>query len=466
MIPVLIHRPHGTMSLANPRVSVMRNDTATTIESKPAPAAPPARRDAAIAPRRPQIVIIGAGFGGLAAAHALRKARVDVTVIDKRNYHLFQPLLYQVATAGLSPAQIASPIRGILRNQRNATVLMGKVTAIDRAAKIVIAGNQRVPYDYLVVATGARHAYFGHDEWEPFAPGLKKIEDATDIRRRILIAFERAETETNPDERERLLTFIVIGGGPTGVEIAGAIAELAKTALARDFRNIDPRLARIILVEAGSRILPTFRESLSAAATRALVRLGAEVRTGTPVTACAEDHVMAGAERIDTRTVLWAAGVAASPAAKWLGAPKDKAGRVVVNADLTLPGHPEIFVVGDTAAMKDEKGAPVPGIAPAAKQAGVYAAAAIKARVAGRNFPGPFRYRHAGNLATIGRKAAVVDFGWLRLRGNPAWWLWSIAHIFFLIGFRNRITVTLDWFWSYLTFQRSSRLITGGGPDD
>lgn len=439
----------------------MRDESATIKESRPAA---PIRGAGAV--RRPRVVIIGAGFGGLSAAHALRKTPVDVTVIDKRNYHLFQPLLYQVATAGLSPAQIASPIRGILRNQKNATVLMGRVTAIDKAAKVVVAGEQRVPYDYLIVATGARHAYFGHDEWEPYAPGLKKIEDATDIRRRILIAFEQAETESDPAERGRLLTFVVIGGGPTGVEIAGAIAELAKTALARDFRNIDPRQARIILVEAGPRVLPPFRESLSAAAERALKRLGAEVRLGAPVTEVAADHVMIGTERIETRTVLWAAGVAASPAAKWLGAQKDKAGRAIVNADLTLPGHPEIFVIGDTAAMKDEKGAPVPGIAPAAKQAGAFAAAAIKARVAGRDFPGPFRYRHAGDLATIGRKAAVVDFGWLRLRGNPAWWLWGIAHIFFLIGFRNRITVTLDWFWSYLTFQRGSRLITGGGPED
>ena len=452
------------MFSATTAIAAMRDTASTTTAS--GSAAAPETRAAAPAARRPRIVIIGAGFGGLAAAHALRNAPLDVTVIDKRNYHLFQPLLYQVATAGLSPAQIASPIRGILRRQRNATVLMGKVSAIDKAARTVIAGDQRVPYDYLVVATGARHAYFGRDEWEPFAPGLKKIEDATDIRRRILIAFERAETETDPAERERLLTFVVIGGGPTGVEIAGAIAELANTALARDFRNIDPRLARIVLVEAGPRILAAFPESLSAAAERALVRLGATVRKGTPVSAVAEDHVMVGAERIETRTVLWAAGVAASPAAKWLGAQKDRAGRAIVNADLTLPGHPEIFVIGDTAAMKDPKGQPVPGIAPAAKQAGNFAAAAIAARVTGRDHPGPFRYRHAGNLATIGRKSAVVDFGWLRLRGNPAWWLWGLAHIFFLIGFRNRITVTLDWFWSYLTFQRGSRLITGGGPDD
>lgn len=416
--------------------------------------------------RRPRVVIVGAGFGGLAAAYALRKAPVDITVVDKRNYHLFQPLLYQVATAGLSPAQIASPIRGILRRQRNATVVMGRVTGVDKAGKAVLVGAQRLPYDYLIVATGARHAYFGHDEWEPFAPGLKKIEDATDIRRRILVAFEKAETETDPAERARLLTFVVIGGGPTGVEIAGAMAELANKALAADFRNIDPRQARVILAEAGPRILPSFPDNLSAAAARALVRLGAEVRTGTAVTACADDHVMIGSDRIETRTMIWAAGVAASPAAKWLGAEKDRAGRAIVNADLTLPGAPEIFVIGDTAAMKDTKGQQVPGIAPAAKQAGAYAAAAILTHVKGRAAPGPFRYRHFGNLATIGRKSAVVDFGWLRLRGNPAWWLWGIAHIFFLIGFRNRLTVMLDWFWSYLTFQRGSRLITGGGPDD
>jgi len=443
------------MFSGNSAIEAMRDNAAAPLTSAPA------QKPDAASPRLPQVVIIGAGFGGLSAAHALRRAPVDVTVIDKRNYHLFQPLLYQVATAGLSPAQIASPIRGILRNQRNAVVRMGKVRGIDKTAKLVSTDDHQVPYDYLIVATGARHAYFGHDEWEPFAPGLKKIDDATDIRRRILIAFEKAETETDPAERDRLLTFVVIGGGPTGVEIAGAIAELANTALARDFRNIDPRLARIILVEAGPRILPSFRESLSAAAARALVRLGAQVRTGTPVTAVTDDHVMVGSERIETRTVLWAAGVEASPAAKWLGCAKDKAGRVTVNADLTIPGHPEIFVIGDTAAMKDKNGGPVPGIAPAAKQAGAYAAAAIKARLEGRDVGSPFRYRHAGDLATIGRKAAVVDFGWLRLRGNPAWWLWSAAHIFFLIGFRNRITVTLDWLWSYLTFQRGSRLITG-----
>jgi NADH:ubiquinone reductase (H+-translocating) len=451
------------MLAARPKLALMSDDGAKSGETRPAvrqavPAAVPARR--------PRIVIVGAGFGGLAAAYALRGAPVDVTVIDKRNYHLFQPLLYQVATAGLSPAQIASPIRGILRRQRNATVVMGKVAGVDKAGKAVLLGAQRLPYDYLIVATGARHAYFGHDEWEPFAPGLKKIEDATDIRRRILIAFEKAETETDPAERARLLTFVIIGGGPTGVEIAGAVAELANKALAADFRNIDPRQARILLAEAGPRILPSFPENLSAAAERALIRLGAQVRTGTAVTACAEDHVMIGSERIETRTMIWAAGVAASPAAKWLGAEKDRAGRTIVNADLTLPGAPEIFVVGDTAAMKDTKGQPVPGIAPAAKQAGKYAALNILARVKGREPPVPFRYRHMGNLATIGRKSAVVDFGWLRLRGNPAWWLWGAAHIFFLIGFRNRLTVTLDWFWSYLTFQRGSRLITGGGPDD
>jgi len=461
MIPVtLLHTPpHAPRDGAPPLVA-----------AKPAP--PSAARSPGISHAanvrdgRPQIVIIGAGFGGLAAAHALRNVPVDITVVDKRNYHLFQPLLYQVATAGLSPAQIASPIRGILRHQRNATVLMGKVSGVDRASRLVFAGTQRIPYDYLIVATGARHAYFGHDEWEPFAPGLKKIEDATDIRRRILIAFEKAETETDPAERARLLTFVVIGGGPTGVEVAGAVAELAKTALASDFRNIDPRLTRVLLVEAGPRVLPVFPESLSGAAKRALERLGVEVRVGQAVTACASDHVMVGPERIETRTMIWAAGVAASPAARWLGAEKDRAGRVVADADLTLPGSPEIFVIGDTAATKDSNGAPVPGIAPAAKQAGIYAAHVIKARVKGRALPGRFRYRHLGNLATIGRKAAVADFGWLRLRGNPAWVLWGAAHIFFLIGFRNRLTVMMDWLWAYISYQRGSRLITGGGPDD
>ncbi len=440
------------------------------LDSRLAPARSQPRPDKTVLPHtaspgRPHVVIVGAGFGGLAAAHALRHAPVDVTVIDKRNYHLFQPLLYQVATAGLAPSQIASPIRNILRRQRNATVLMARVTAIDVEGKAVIADRRRIAYDHLIVASGARHAYFGHGEWEPFAPGLKKIEDATDIRRRILIAFEKAETETDAAERERLLTFVVIGAGPTGVEMAGAVAELAKKALASDFRNIDPRHARIILVEGGPRVLPSFPPALSAAARRALERLGVEVRLGTPVGRCDEFGVVVGDERIETRTVIWAAGVAASPAAKWLGAAKDDAGRVIVAADLTVPGHREIFVIGDTAAMKTTDGRPAPGIAPAAKQAGAYAAKVILARIHGRQHPGPFRYRHFGNLATIGRREAVIDFGWLRLRGSLAWLLWGAAHIFFLIGFRNRIVVMLDWLWAYLLFHRGSRLITGAGNE-
>ncbi len=415
----------------------------------------------------PRVVIVGAGFGGLAAATALKRAPVAVTLIDRRNYHLFQPLLYQVATAALSPADIAQPIRAILRRQRNAEVLLGRVTGVDTDAReVLIAGSgarkeRRIPYDYLIVATGARHAYFGHDEWEPFAPGLKKIEDATDIRRRILSAFEDAEVATDPTERARCLTFVVVGGGPTGVELAGAIAELARQTIAADFRHIDPRDARVLLIEAGPRLLAAFPERLASFARGALERLGVEVRLDTMVTGVDAEDVTMGEERLDARTVLWAAGVAASPAARWLGADKDRAGRVKVGADLTLPGHPEIFVIGDTAQAIDANGRELPGIAPAAKQAGEYVAKVIRALVRGRKAPGPFRYRHLGNLATIGRKAAVADFGSLRLKGRIAWWLWGLVHIYFLIGFRNRLAVALDWLWAYLTFQRGARLITG-----
>jgi NADH dehydrogenase FAD-containing subunit len=411
--------------------------------------------------RLPRVVIIGAGFGGLAAATALKNAAVQVTVIDRRNYHLFQPLLYQVATAALSPADIAQPIRSILRRQRNATVLLGRVTGIDTAARQVLIGERRVAYDHLIVATGARHAYFGHDDWEPFAPGLKKIEDATDVRRCILLAFEQAEIAEDLNERAALLTFVVIGGGPTGIELAGAIAELARQALAADFRKIDPRDARVILIEAGPRVLPTFPEKLSNIARRALERLGVEIRLGAPVTECDADGVGVRGERIAARTILWAAGVAASPAARWLGAEEDRAGRVKVQADLSLPGHPEVFVIGDTALAIDAAGNPLPGIAPAAKQAGGYVAQVIRARIAGRKTPRPFRYRHLGNLATIGRKAAVADFGRIRLSGRVAWLLWGLVHIYFLIGFRNRLAVSLDWLWAYLTFERGARLITG-----
>jgi NADH dehydrogenase len=411
--------------------------------------------------RLPRVVVVGAGFGGLAAATGLRTAPVAVTVIDKRNYHLFQPLLYQVATAALSPADIATPIRAILRGQTNAEVLLAKVANIDKERREVVLEDRRVPYDYLIVATGARHAYFGHDEWERFAPGLKKIDDATELRRRILLAFEQAEIATDEAERRRLLTFVVIGGGPTGVEMAGAIAELAKMALARDFRHIDPRQARILLIEAGPRILTAFPPKLSEKAERALSRLGVEVRTGTPVTACDEDGVQLGEERIPSRCIVWGAGVAASPAAKWLDAERDRAGRVMVEPDLTLPGHPEIFVIGDTAHALDAEGKPLPGVAPVAKQQGKYVAKLIQTRLADRPSPGPFRYRNLGNMATIGRRAAVADFGWLRVNGRFAWLLWGLVHIYFLIGFRNRVAVLLDWLWAYLTFQRGARLITG-----
>jgi len=412
---------------------------------------------------RPRIVVIGAGFGGLMAAKTLKGAAADVTVIDRHNYHLFQPSLYQVATAGLSPAQIAAPVRSILRGQSNVTVRLGRVSGVDMAAKQVELESERLTYDWLIVATGARHAYFGHDDWEQFAPGLKKIEDATAIRREILVAFERAENAAD-NERARFLTFVVIGGGPTGVEMAGAIAELAKMALAKDFRHIDPRQTRVILVEAGPRILTSFPESLPASAVRALARLGVETKVNAPVTECDAAGVVAGGERIDTDCVIWAAGVAASPAARWLRAEADRAGRVKVDSDLTLPGHPEIFVIGDTALVIGKAGKPVPGVAPAAKQQGVYAAKVIRARLEGRAAPKPFRYVNVGNLATIGRSSAIADFGWLRVSGLPAWLLWGVVHIFFLIGFRNRLSILIEWIWAYLTFQRGARLITGPQP--
>jgi NADH dehydrogenase len=409
---------------------------------------------------RPRVVIIGAGFAGLSAAKALAMAPVDVTVVDRRNYHLFQPLLYQVATAGLSPADIATPIRGILGKQRNTTVLLARVTGIDVAARIVETDAKRIPYDTLIVATGARHAYFGRDEWEGVAPGLKKIEDATDIRRKILNAFERAETSDDLAERRRLLNFVIIGAGATGVELAGAIAELARKALADDFRNIDPRDARVVLVEAGPRVLPTFPEPLSVKAKHALEELGVEVRLGEPVTDCDEGGITIGGKRIEARTIVWAAGVAASPAAKWLNAGKDRADRVIVEPDMTLPGHPEIFVLGDTAIAVDAAGKPLPGIAPVAKQQGHYVARLIRARLRGESLPA-FRYRHLGSMATIGRKVAVADFGYLTMSGRIAWLLWGLVHVCFLIGFRNRLAVLLDWLWAYVTFQRGSRLITG-----
>jgi NADH dehydrogenase len=410
---------------------------------------------------RPRIVIIGAGFGGLSAAHGLAGAAADVTVIDRRNYHLFQPLLYQVATAGLSPAQIAQPIRAILRRATNVRVILGSVSAIDKERQTVTVEDREVAYDHLIVATGARHSYFGHDDWERVAPGLKNVDDATGIRRRILTAFEHAESAATPEQRRRFLTFVVIGGGPTGVEMAGAIAELAHVALRHDFRSINPRDARIVLVEAGPRVLPAFPETLSEAARRSLERLHVEVRLGTPVSQCDDHGVAIGQQRLEAATIVWAAGVTASRAALWLGADKDGAGRVKVGADLSLPGHPEIFVIGDTALVLDRNGQPLPGLAPVAKQQGAYVARLLRARLAGRPQPPPFRYRSYGTLATIGRRAAVAVFGWIKLDGTLAWLLWGLVHIAFLIGFRNRLVVMLDWIWSYVTFQSGARLITG-----
>jgi len=407
------------------------------------------------------VVIIGAGFGGLAAARRLAKAPVRVTVIDKRNYHLFQPLLYQVATAALSPAEIAAPIRGVLAKQANAEIVLGKVLGVDVERKVVKLATRDIGYDSLIVATGARHSYFGRDEWEPFAPGLKKIEDATALRHRVLLAFERAEGTEDEAARRALLTFVVIGAGPTGVELAGAIAELAHSALASDFRRIDPRSARVLLVEAGSRVLASFPPALSESAAKDLAKLGVEVRLGARVTSCDAEGVALGEERVAARTIAWAAGVEASSAAKWLSAAHDRVGRVIVTPYLTLPDRPEIFVIGDTAAVNDAKGAPVPGIAPAAKQGGSYAADVITARLAGKSAAGPFVYRHMGSMATIGRGSAVADLGWIKLHGSIAWWVWGVVHLLFLMNFRSKIAVAIDWFWSYLTFQRGARLITG-----
>jgi NADH dehydrogenase len=418
---------------------------------------------------RPRVVIVGAGFGGLSAAKALGHADVRVTLVDRRNHHLFQPLLYQVATAGLSPGQIATPIRTVLRKQKNAEVLLGTVTGVDRDRReVLLAGpeDNRINYDYLIVATGARHSYFGRDDWERFAPGLKSLEDATELRKRILLAFEKAELEKDVDTRKRLLTFVVIGAGPTGVEMAGAIAELARRALARDFRAIDPRAAHVVLVEAGPRALSTFPVSLSHYAEKALTKLGAEVMTNTRVTNVDENGVSlrsaTGDRVLPTACVIWAAGVAASPAARWLGVEPDRAGHVPVKDDLTIENHPEIFVIGDCALTKDKDGKPLPGLAPVAKQQGEYVGRLIKAmRRASNTTRPPFRYMDFGALATVGRKAAIADFGKIRLTGFIGWLTWCVAHIYFLIGFRNRFSVALDWTWSYLTFERGARLITG-----
>jgi NADH:ubiquinone reductase (H+-translocating) len=406
-----------------------------------------------------RVVIIGAGFAGLSCAKALKKTPLDVVVIDRANYHLFQPLLYQVATAGLSPAEIAVPIRHELAGHARTEVLMAEVTGVDMSRRTVSLQNHPdVPFDYLVVATGARHSYFGHQSWEPFAPGLKQISDATMIRKKVLLAFERAEMELNPDVQDALLNFVVVGGGPTGVEIAGALAELATRALKKDFRRIDPTRAKVHLVEAGPRVLAGFPERLSEKARVALVRLGVNVRTGVRVTSVTEQGVQAGDEWIAARTVLWAAGVECSPAGKWLGVATDNAGRVRVKADLSIPSDPRVFVAGDCALAVDRKGGPLPGIAPVAMQAGRHVARAITSLARGEQ-PKPFRYVDKGTLATIGRSAAVGVIGGRAVSGLAAWLVWALIHIYFLVGFKNRTLVLFQWMWAYFTFQRGARII-------
>ncbi|BCT95168.1 NADH dehydrogenase [Lysobacter helvus] len=413
----------------------------------------------------PHVVVVGGGFAGLWATRALASADVRITLLDRGNHHLFQPLLYQVATAGLSAPDIAAPLRHILRRQGNATVLMAEAAAIDKdARRVQLASGDAIDYDALIVCTGATHAYFGNDAWAPFAPGLKTLDDALAIRRRILTAFERAEAERDPAARAAWLTFCVVGGGPTGVELAGTLAEIARHTLRKEFRNIDPGDSRVLLLEAGPRVLSTFPDALAAKARASLARLGVDVRTGTPVSRIDADGVSLGEEHIAARTVLWAAGVAASPLARTLDVPLDRAGRVAVQPDLTLPGHPEVFVAGDLATLQRADGRPVPGVAPAAKQMGAYIAQVLRARFAGRSAPAPFRYRDYGNLATIGRRAAVVDLHGFRFSGFPAWTFWLLAHVFFLIGFRNRVVVMLDWAMAYWTYQRNARIVLGKDP--
>lgn len=409
------------------------------------------------------VVVVGAGFGGLELVKDLKGAGVRITLIDRRNHHLFQPLLYQVATTSLATSEIAWPIRHLLKKREDVTTLLGEVAGVDASGKRVLMENgDAVGYDTLLIATGARHAYFGHDEWEPFAPGLKTLEDATAIRRRILLAFELAERESHPERRKALLTLAIIGGGPTGVELAGTIAELAHETLRGEFRNIETRDARVVLVESGDRILGGFKPELSAYAKSALEKLGVTVALGHPVTECNSEGIVFGGVLLAAKTIIWAAGVAASPAAQWLGVEADRAGRAKVAADLTVPGNADVFIIGDAASVPWKDGRIVPGIAPAAKQQGRHVAATIRARLAGETAARPFVYKHDGDLATIGKRAAAIDFGWIRMTGWPAWWLWGLAHIYYLIGLRYRLAVMLSWLWIYATGQRSARLITQG----
>jgi len=407
------------------------------------------------------VVIVGGGFGGLQLVHGLKGAPVRITLIDRRNHHLFQPLLYQVATTVLATSEIAWPIRLLYRDRPDVRTLLGEVTGVDRHARRVMLGDgQTINYDTLVLATGVRHAYFGHDEWETVAPSLKTLEDATTIRRRVLLAFERAEVEPNQSVRKALLTITIIGAGPTGVELAGMIAELAHVTLPREFRHINTRETRVILVEAGPRILAGFTEKLSSYAHKALEKLGVEIRTGKPVMDCTTDGVTIGDQLVPSHTLIWAAGVEASPAAKWLDMPSDRTGRAIVQKDLTVPDDSSVFVIGDTASITKPDGTPVPGIAPAAKQQGAYVAKVIRNRLQAKAPPAPFRYRHQGNLATIGNRAAIIDFGWIKLKGELAWWIWGLAHIYFLIGNRSRLAVAWSWLWIFVSGQHSARLIT------
>ena len=414
--------------------------------------------------RRDRVVIVGAGFGGLAAAKRLASQPLDVTIIDQRNHHLFQPLLYQVATAALSPADVAWPIRSIFAGYPNVRVVLGTVEGVDLERREVKSDRISVNYDHLILATGSHHSYFGHDEWAMNAPGLKRITDATEIRRRILLAFELAEVGMSEEERRRQLSFVIVGGGPTGVEMAGAIAELARFTLARDFRNIDPSSARMILVEAGNRLLRAFPDKLSTYAKQELERLGVEVLLRQTVEVRGTEGVFIGDMLIKSATVIWAAGVAVPHLKNWLPVEADRTGRILVGPDLSLPGHPEVFVIGDAAAATWSDNLTVPGLAPAAKQGGRYVADVIRAAALGGNRPPPFRYRHQGNLATIGRHAAIADLGGIKLTGALAWWLWGLAHIYFLIGVRAPMLVAAQWFWAYLTFGRGARLITGLAP--
>lgn len=412
-------------------------------------------------PSRHRVVIVGAGFGGLSAVKHLRGAPVGITLVDQRNHHLFQPLLYQVATASLAPSEIAWPIRSILRDRKDVTTILATVTGVDAAGKAVrLADESTVPYDTLILATGARHGYFGHDDWERVAPGLKTVEDATAIRGKILSVFEEAEREMDPARQESLLTFAIVGAGPTGVELAGTIADLAHDTLPHDFRAIDTHKTRVLLVEAGQKVLSGYPDDLSRYAKRALEKLGVEVILGEPVTLIEDGALSFGERRVEAHTIIWAAGVRASPAAEWLGVPADRNGRIVVGPDLSVPGYANIFAVGDTVAVKAPDGSPVPGIAPAAKQEGAFVAKTIRRRIAGASEQRSFHYHHEGSLAQIGKRKAVIDFGWVKLRGAVAWWLWGIAHVYFLVGVRSRLSVALNWLWIYMRNQRGARLIT------